>query len=210
MARAGNNAWHGIGVVLLAAGHSRRFGGDKLAAPLAGKPLLRHAAELAASLPAESAVVVLGPETLSVTDLGLDEVRLRSADHPQAHSLAAGVRHIAPAASRGLLVLLADMPLVSRAHVHALVHAFDGRRAICSTDATIRCPPAIFPPTAYPALLAGTGDQGARALLTEALCLAAEPGSLRDVDRPEDLSSANQWLRAAAAPPFPRKFPPEG
>lgn len=47
-----------LAAVVLAGGGSRRFGADKLAAEIAGRPLLDHALD---GLPAETALAVVGP-----------------------------------------------------------------------------------------------------------------------------------------------------
>ena len=46
-------------LVLLAAGQSRRFGGDKLGAPLLGKPLALHAADALAAIPFATRIAVV-------------------------------------------------------------------------------------------------------------------------------------------------------
>lgn len=188
--------WNGIGLVLLAAGRSSRFGADKLSAPLAAKPLIRHAAETLASLPLTRRVAVLGPDAPGLADIGFAEVRLPGADQPQSASLAAGIAALGREGLRGIMVALADMPLVTPGHLAALAAAFNGSRAVCSLAGEVRCPPAIFPASQYDQLLAQHGDRGARALLAEAVAVPAPPSALIDIDTPADLTRAEALIAA--------------
>lgn len=194
----GEALWEGIGLVLLAAGRASRFGTDKLAAPLAGKPLIRHAAEKLAALPLERKVAVLGRDAPGLADLGFAEVRLGGDDQPQSASLAAGVAALGDEGLRGIMVALADMPLVAPGHLEALAAAFLGMHPVCTTDRAARCPPAIFPGAFRQQLLAQDGDRGARGLLADAFAVRAETGTLLDIDTPADLAAAEAWLAGRA------------
>ena len=50
----------------------------------------------------------------------------------------------------------------------------------------VRMPPAVFPRALLPALIALTGDRGARALLAEARTIPAGPAIGRDLDTRAD------------------------
>ena len=56
----------GVGGIVLAAGLSRRFGGNKLLTPFGGKPLVRWVVEAALSSELTTVVVVLGHEHQNV------------------------------------------------------------------------------------------------------------------------------------------------
>ncbi len=188
--------WNGIGLVLLAAGRSSRFGADKLSAPLAEKPLIRHAAETLASLPLARRVAVLGADAPGLADIGFAEVRLPGAEQPQSASLAAGIGTLGCQGLRGIMVALADMPLVTPDHLAALAAAFNGSQAVCSLAGAVRSPPAIFPASQHDLLLAQHGDRGARALLADAVTVPAPPSTLIDIDTPADLTHAEAVIAA--------------
>lgn len=102
--------------VLLAAGQSRRFGpGDKLLAPLAGRPLVCHAAgALAASGVGALAAVVSSPAVAALLP-GFAALRV-GPGLPMARSLArALVEHARALDAARLLVCLGDMPGVTPA-----------------------------------------------------------------------------------------------
>lgn len=185
-----------IALVLLGAGRSRRFGTDKLAATLGGEPVIRRSAGLYAALPFAQRIAVLGPDTPDLADLGFTEVRRGEAEVPMAVSLAAGVRAVNTGRVRGIMVALADMPLVSEPHLATLAAAFDGSRPVCSELTGAPCPPAIFPAAMAAQLTAREGDHGAQALLAGALRITAGEDCLIDVDTPEALARAESFLAA--------------
>lgn len=192
MARRAQLRWETTGLVLLGAGRAARFGSDKLAEPLLGTPLIRHTAAVYANLPFARRVAVVSPATPALTDLGYTEFAIADDANLQSGSLAEGVRQLGNHGLAAILVALADMPLVSAAHLEALRLAFGGERIVCSALGLARCPPALFPIAAYSMLTAQNGDRGARNLLAGADEIAADQHTLLDVDSPDDL------LRAAA------------
>lgn len=171
--------------LLLAAGQSRRFGAeDKLLAPFRGAPLVSHAAKALARFERKIAVV----SSPQVRDLlsGFEIVQL-DGDAAQSRSLQAGVAQ-APAAP--LLVTLGDMPLITAAHLVAVVAACPVGGVAASHDGSRPMPPACFDPALFPELLATTGDQGAGPLLRRLACpVPAPPDLLADVDTPGDLAA---------------------
>ncbi|MBX9883335.1 MAG: nucleotidyltransferase family protein [Novosphingobium sp.] len=178
-----------LALVLLAGGQSQRFGGPKLLAPLAGKPLALHAAEMLAALPFANRYAVVGPHVPDLFALGFQCVPLQPEGAPQARSLALGIAAAQADGARAVLVALADMPLVPEAHIHALAAHFDGGRIATSADG-ITMPPAIFGAQHFAALTALDGDRGGAARLKGAPTVALDPHLALDVDRPEDLARA--------------------
>ena len=197
MQRSDPVPWSEIALVLLAAGRASRFGADKLAAELAGQPLLEHTAAIYAGLPLALRVAVI--PAVGACPQGYCGVRV-APGLPQSASLAAGAAGAAALgpAPRGLLVALADMPLIGHAHLERLRQRFDGQQAVCSTDGAFRCPPALFPAAMAASLGADGGDRGARSLLAAAVPVEAAPGELLDIDRPDALIAAERWLALRA------------
>lgn len=187
-------------VAVLAAGQSRRFApGDKLTAGFLGQQL----GELAC-------------HTLAGLDFAPRWVIAAQADHPcepswQADGFTIAVNPQAAAGmgtsvalaatmalaanADGLLIALADMPLVPADHFRALVTraAATGPAAIVASAAgSVRSPPAAFGRDHLAALAAMTGDVGARALLQQAELVPCAPELLIDIDTEQALAQARQ------------------
>ncbi|MGV3512390.1 MAG: nucleotidyltransferase family protein [Novosphingobium sp.] len=179
-----------IAALLLAAGRGSRFGGGKLGAVLAGKPVASHAAEKLASLPFARRLVVCSPTT-PVLD-GFERLPLDPADAPMSRSIAAGIAAISDA--QAVLIALADMPLVPAGHFERLVEAFAGDRIGTRVGGRIMAP-AIFGAVHFPALSALQGDQGAASLLQTAPALPLAEMLALDVDTRDDLARAELILQ---------------
>ena len=112
-----------LGCLVLAAGEGRRFGGPKQLAPLEGRPLLSHVVELAAPW---DPVVVLGAraDEVRAAAIGPGVRTVVAADWAdgQSASLRAGVAALG-ADVAWVLVLLGDMPRLTRATVEAVLAA---------------------------------------------------------------------------------------
>ncbi len=184
-----------IAAALLAAGKGSRFGGNKLEAMLGDTMLGLHAARALASVDPEWLIAVCNPAHVSFTT-SLQEMRFEIVvnDSPAAglsRSLLLAVQAAQTAGADGLLVALADMPLVTPTHLAALIDAFEkqGReQCVATASGTQRMPPAIFPRSMFAELTRMTGDAGARSLLKDAHVVAADPGTLADVDTIDDLT----------------------
>ena len=188
--------------ILLAAGRSERFGGDKLVAPLprpiddipAGTPIgvaaCRH---LAAALPEVLAVVRPGDATLAalLRDAGARVVECARAAEGMGESLACGVRSIPDA--DGWLIALADMPSIKPATITMLASALQrGADIVAPQYNGQRGHPVGFARRHHAALAALRGDEGARAIIlanraTFTLQTTDDPGVLHDIDTPSQL-----------------------
>jgi molybdenum cofactor cytidylyltransferase len=184
--------------ILLAAGASRRFGANKLLAPLAdGTPLAVAAARhLRAATPAALAVVRPGEESLTslLAAEGLRIVEALDCEQGMGRSLAAGVEAAADAA--GWLIALADMPYIRVSTIARLVAALaEGQPLAAPYHHGGRGHPVAFSARYGDALRTLRGDRGAAAVLAgDAHWIArievGDPGILRDVDLPADLEAA--------------------
>ncbi len=191
------------GVVVLAAGASRRMGRPKQLLPIGGVPLVRTV--VAGLLPAGLApvVVVLGAEAPEVrtalADLAVETVVNAAWDEGMGASLRVGM---ATALERApwlteLVVVLADQPGVTAAHLSRLrdERKATGRNVVASTRDGVLMPPVLFAAAWFSRLLALRGDAGARGLLLAAGDdLAVVPaGPWPDLDTPEEYEA---FLRA--------------
>lgn len=181
-------------VVVLAAGRGERFGGGKLDATCAGKPLGGWVLDAVADAGLDAGTLVVGPGSVHFAD-GHPGWKLLVNPHPEeglGTSLALAAQAALARGDPALLVLLADMPLVTSAYLRRLAatrppaatgHADDHAgvpalldRALIEKAATL------------------SGDRGAGPLLETATLLDPPVGMLRDVDTPEDLAEVEQIL----------------
>jgi len=179
-------------IAVLGAGNARRFGADKLAQPCGGRPLGSWALQTALSMDA--------PVVWIAGSAAPGWVTCDIATNPRAAegigTSVALAAHLAQAGdAQALLVLLADMPLITTAMLSDLIAgkapaAFrqaDGRPGV----------PALIPATLFGQLQALTGDQGAGRVLagqSDLTLLDAPPHALLDVDTPAALAEAEHWL----------------
>lgn len=179
--------------VVLAAGLSTRFPGDKLLHPLAGKPLAAHIADTLVGMTLEQRLAIC-PEgnagrarIFAERDFGI--IVNSSPARGLASSLALGARRAIELGADGMLVCLADMPYVSANFLQRLIGlvGFSAETAIAaSLSGEVKSPPAAFAASALPQLLRLEGDKGARDLLRNAGGLAAPDGMLADFDTSAD------------------------
>ncbi|MCL6249681.1 nucleotidyltransferase family protein [Altererythrobacter sp. KTW20L] len=183
-------------VAVLAAGAATRFGGGKLDAVLAGKPVGQWTLEAVNAAGLDPGLIVVGSDAPQFArDSGWPLLVNAQAEHGLGTSLALAATQ-AMVQGRALLVVLADMPLVDPSHLAQLAQA----KTITATGwpqgrAGV---PACFPLGILPEVAQLSGDTGAGALLTGRAGLRlveAAPQMLLDVDTPEDLASVEQWLR---------------
>jgi molybdenum cofactor cytidylyltransferase len=178
-----------VAVVLLAAGLSSRFGADdKLAAPLEGLPLGLHAARMLGAMPFARRIAVVRDNGPDFARFGFTPIVNPNPAAGQSGSIGLGVAAARMAEPTAVLIALADMPLVTIAHVRALMERFDGtHRVVGSTDGERASPPALFDASLFPVLEGLEGDTGARALLRDAVLVGASAAELADIDTPDDL-----------------------
>ncbi len=178
-------------VAVLAAGAALRFGGGKLDADLAGKPVGRWVLDAiaAAGLP-PGVIVVPGHTPAFARDSGWPVLTNICASDGIGTSIALAAS-AALGQGRRLLVLLADMPLVTGDHLLALM---------AHPEAATRYPdgktgvPALVGPDLLPHLAELDGNTGAGPLLARYPQVAAPADMLLDIDRPDDLARAAALL----------------
>lgn len=175
--------------LLLASGLSSRFGAaDKLVAELDGEPLAFHAARALLAVEVALCFAVTGGTAADFGALGFTIVRNPDPHAGLGRSLALGVQAVRRAGAAAVLIVLADMPSVSSAHLHRLLACHDGpgARAASVHDGLVS-PPALFGADWFDKLEALDGDRGARPLLEGAALVPASARELVDVDTREAL-----------------------
>ncbi|HEX8301261.1 nucleotidyltransferase family protein [Sphingomonas sp.] len=177
-----------VALVLLAAGRSLRFEGDKLSEPFLGKPLAYHVATALENIPFGARIAVVSDTRLDFAALGYDVVENRDPSLGQGRSLSHGVARAQELGCDYVLVALADMPRVTAAHILRLFDAAHGPDTIvASSDGEWPMPPALFGKAHFEALLGLHGDEGARELITRGRHVVTTPAELVDIDTREDL-----------------------
>lgn len=196
-----------VAIAVLAAGRASRFGGDKLDAPCAGKPLGQWVLDAVAAAGASPGLLVTGPTAPAfAVEAGWDGWTLLTNPNPEdglAGSVALAACHAEHQKADALLLLLADMPLVSPATIGEMLE-----QAPATMPLAMRYPggypgvPARFPASLFGALAALTGDRGGAALLAggdDTRFLDLPPDALIDVDDRAGLARAEALLRSQRA-----------
>jgi molybdenum cofactor cytidylyltransferase len=184
-----------VAALMLAAGYSRRFGGDKRRVSLAdGRSLLTASLALPCSM-LEEVWLVLRPEE-APAELALP-TGVRVVQNPatalgMGHSLAAGAeRLLAESNADAVAIFLADMPLIRRDSLETLIaHAGTDKIVLPGYQGT-RGHPVLFGREFWPQLAALDGDAGARPVIQQnpgavRIVELNDPGVLQDVDTEED------------------------
>lgn len=181
-----------IGCVVMASGVSARFGGDKLLAPLWGKPLLAH---LLDNLPETLARVVVVTRREAVASLAYErglEVLLH--DFPQvSDTIRLGLSSLGGV--KGCMFCTGDQPGLTKASLQGLLDAFtvQPERIVRLCYGEEAGSPVIFPRSLFPELLALTPEQAGSAVIRRhrellACVQASSPLELMDVDTREQLA----------------------
>lgn len=197
-----------VGAAVLAAGHSVRYGKNKLVEPLLGEPVVARAIDC---VPAGIPIVVVSatPEVDTIADArGIECVRPDGFDEDVAATLgqSASVRAAAAFARDAgwdaCLFLPGDQPLVEYGSVTRML----GVSAL-RPDVLVRlswrgrpASPALFPSNFYEALSSVEGDAGGSSVVGEGdACVSVEaslPWELWDIDTPDDLRRAREILES--------------
>lgn len=159
------------GVVVLAAGSSRRFGRTKQLLRLDGEFLVHRAARMALATSPRDAVLVLGHAAVEVAeavrDLALRNVVCEAHAQGMGASLAAGLAAL-DGHCEAALVLLCDQPALQAEHLRALLATWQDSpaQAVASAYAGVRGVPAVLPRAWFARVQSGN-DEGARTWLRD-------------------------------------------
>lgn len=185
------------GVILLAAGFSRRFGGIKLNALLPnGKTVFAQTlARIRAATP--NILIVTRPELEALLiENGANKtntILCPDAEGGMGHTLACGIRHIqATTHWQGALVCLADMPFIATTTYTTLLNALHKDSILVPEHNGQRGNPVGFGAQWFSQLAQASGDSGGRELMKahpEAITRVNvdDPNIHFDVDVPGDL-----------------------
>ncbi|MDA1075319.1 MAG: nucleotidyltransferase family protein [Proteobacteria bacterium] len=180
------------GALILAAGQSKRYGGDKRYHPIDGQPMLLATINRYTEVFGQI-IVVLRAQDHATADLLADIpfVHAEYADLGMGHSLACGAGAALTAQWRHAFVALADMPFVRAATLRLLNQTMTTERPAILQPVFNNTPghPVGFSNRLFTRLQRLQGDEGARSVLAECAddCVrlnVEDPGVLTDVDTP--------------------------
>ncbi len=189
-----------VAAIVLAAGVSRRLGQPKQLLMLGGETLLERVIRLANEAGAAPVLAVLGAHcemiresvAFDIASVAMNE-RWEQGIASSIHTGLSALDFAAPA-TPGVMILGCDQPKLTTAHLRALIETFAAQKEltiVASTYSGVQGIPAVFPRSAFPHLLALSGDKGARALLLHPPCplIALDfAGGEIDIDEPGDLA----------------------
>ncbi|MGA1834661.1 MULTISPECIES: nucleotidyltransferase family protein [Rhizobium] len=195
-----------IGGLLLAAGRSSRMpeGCHKLLAEFNGVPLVRRSAETMLRSDLRSVTVVTGhrsPEIqMALNGLPVFTTYNKNFAEGMGTSLACGFRHASLASCDGVLVMLADMPEITEAHIAELLSAFrSGQDALVrGADGEKPGHPVIVPSAIFSQMKKLDGDHGGKEALQRrevpVTMINIGKAALKDIDTVQDLLAAGGEL----------------
>ena len=183
--------------ILLAAGSAKRFGSDKLAHPLLHEvPIAVQAARHLKAVFQEDVLVVIRPGAAALAELfrkeGCRVVVCDSAAEGMGASLACAVRAAGDAG--GFVIALADMPFIRTSTIAAVRDALAAGAPLVAPYFRARRGHPVGVAAQYRGELeALKGDEGARNIIAAnekglRKIPVGDPGVLRDIDTPGDLS----------------------
>ncbi|RKZ91352.1 MAG: nucleotidyltransferase family protein [Candidatus Parabeggiatoa sp. nov. 1] len=188
--------------ILLAAGHSRRFGSDKLRHPLAEGVPVAVAAARRLSAAVDNTLAVVRPASTELADLlrseGVQIVTCADAEMGMGASLACGVK--ASLNAQAWVIALADMPVIQSVTIQRLVTLLrQGAAIVAPHYQGQRGHPVGFSQPFGAQLSRLTGDTGARALLQQyhaqvTLFSCDDAGILMDIDTPQEVQRIDGWF----------------
>ncbi len=189
--------------VILAAGSSSRLGQPKQHVRLGEDPEAETLLERTVRVAVEARlrpiyVVAKRPDGLerAMATLG-DQVVVWVENNQAAEGMAASIRLGVAAIEKdaaGVVILACDQPAVTAEHLTRLVEGGDGDQAVASAYAGRRGVPAYLPRRLFAALMALSGDTGARVLLLQAQAIDLPDGEV-DIDTAEDLAAARRLFQ---------------
>ena len=196
-----------IGCIVMAAGNASRFGQNKLAAEVDGKPLIRHALE---AVPKEQfsrvAVVTQYPEIADMArEFGFEAIKNEHPDYGISHTIALGTKALSECDA--ILYMVSDQPLLDSASVGRVVSCWreHPQHIVGAAHNGKRGNPCIFPRVFYAELLALTEDHGGNSVIRchpeRLLTVEVAQKELTDVDTPEALRELRTQLDESSVKP---------
>jgi molybdenum cofactor cytidylyltransferase len=190
-----SNAATSVGGILLAAGYSTRFRGDKQLALFQGTPLIVRAAKALQASGADPIIGIIRPQMRAHEQL-LSQAEMpfttnQNSAEGLASSVCAGLEFHKGSGLGAVLVSSCDQPLVTGKHLRELIELWRNGRdaAVASAYSNTIGIPAVFGSELFSQLSELRGDRGAGQLLRRLPNIATFvlPEAAFDIDTPEEL-----------------------
>lgn len=189
-----------IGCLVMAAGNASRFGSNKLAAVLDGKPLIRRALEaVPGHLFSQVVVVTQYPEVEELArQFGFTPLHN---DHPEygiSHTIELGTQALRHCSA--ILYMVSDQPLLDEASVERVVECWRDHpcNIVGAAHNGKRGNPCIFPREFYDELMALREDHGGNTVIRKyperLLTVEVAREELTDVDTPKALEDLKKQI----------------
>lgn len=187
-----------LGIIILAAGESKRMGFPKLKLELDGKSLLDYVLDITSSLKEVETVLVLGAYMKLYNNIAgkwpVNKVFNKEWQSGMGVSIVTGLHFLlnkSETAINSVMILLADQPFVTKAYLEKMILKSNTTNIgiIISDYGSVSGPPVIFKSPYFDKLLELKGDQGAKHLIAHHQndCEAMSfPEGKYDVNTPED------------------------
>lgn len=155
-----------ISIVVLAAGNSKRFSGNKLLAPWKHTTVFRHLLSLVCQLEQVKIVTVIKEELLPyVKHQQIQVVVNQRSELGLSHSLKLGID--ACKECDAILFMVADQPNIKKETLQSLLNCADQTHIICASDEEGYKNPVLFPKCYFELLKQLTKDQGGKQVVRQ-------------------------------------------
>ena len=189
-----------LGCVVMAAGNARRFGANKLAAPLGGRSLILRCLEAVPAEQFERVVVVTQyPEIMRLAkEFHFAAIHNQYPEVGLSHTIQLGLTALRDCS--GVMFLVSDQPLLRRESIALLASRWRQQpdHAAALSHSGVRGNPCIFPAGLFSELMALQGDRGGSTVLRrheEDLILVDAPErELSDVDTEQALELLRETM----------------
>lgn len=195
-----------IGIIILAAGESKRMGSPKQLLQIEGKSLIHRTAEIALATDCYPVVMVIGANKPQIAPEIVD-LPLTIIDNPMWHEgMSSSVKmglagvYMTYKEIEAVIILVCDQPYLSVSLLERMVEIYTTKkpRLIACRYGEELGVPALFDRTLFEELLDLKGDKGAKPVLIkhldEAHILQFEAGSI-DLDTPDEYQAFLDGLR---------------
>lgn len=186
-----------VGLVILAAGASVRYGAAKQLLSFKGETFLRRAARESAASVCQPIVAVFGADaenlSLHIADFAVHAVQNKDWEKGMGTSISTGIEKLLELDRNisGAVITVCDQPFVNSQVINRLVEEFFEKKAliVASRYAETVGVPALFSRRLFPELTALKNSGGAKNLIerfaAETIAVDFSEGAI-DIDTPED------------------------
>lgn len=177
-----------IGVAILAAGNSKRFGGNKLLYEVNGKKVVSYIMDEVSSLGLDSVIVSQYHEIEEIAK-GIRYIQNDDSDKGISESIKLATKEFYD--KDAILYVVADQINMKAKTLKKIIANYDQHKIVASSYNDEIFNPMLFPKCYYDEILALSGDKGAKriALKHDVIKVEVNQCELKDIDTVEDITS---------------------